>query len=79
VRILKNNLKKIRQVKNISGTELAKMVKVSHTMIYMIENGTKNPSMRLAKKIAKALGTSLDKIFFDENCHEELPKEHQTV
>lgn len=76
---MKNNLKKIRQAKNISGTELAKMVKVSHSMIYMIENGTKNPSMRLAKRIAKALGTSLDEIFFDENCHEELPRNQQSA
>ena len=76
---MKNNLKKIRQSKNISGIELAKMVKVSHAMIYMIESGTKNPSMKLARKIAKALGTSLDEIFFDENCHEELPKDQQTA
>ncbi len=69
---MKNNLKSIRNKLNISGYKLAKMVNVSHSLIYMIENGTRNPSMRLAKKIAKALGKSLDEIFFDEQSHDTL-------
>lgn len=74
---MKNKLKEIRNSKNISGYELARKVNVTHSLIYMIENGTRNPSIKLAKKIAKVLNTSIDEIFFDEQSHETL--HHNTV
>jgi len=66
---MENKLKEIRKSLNITGTELAKKVGVSHSLIYMIENGYRNPSMKIAKKIAKALGKSLDEIFFIDISH----------
>lgn len=70
---MKNNLKQIRKSFNMSGIELAKRVDVAHSMIYMIENGSRNPSMALANKISKVLKTSVDEIFFNYECHEKLP------
>lgn len=69
----KNNLKNVRDAKNITGIELAKMVGISHSMIYMIENGDRNPGIKLAKKIADALDRSIEEIFFDDQCHDMLP------
>jgi len=72
-----NNLKKFREEKKMTGTELAKRVGVTHSMIYMIENGDRKPGVILAKKIADTLGKSIEEIFFDNECHETLP-EHDT-
>lgn len=76
---MKNKLKEIRKSLNMTGVELAKKVGVSHSLIYMIEGGYRNPSMKLAKKIAKTLGKSLDEIFFDDMCHETLLKSNETA
>lgn len=70
-----NNLKEIRSSLGITGIELAELVGVSHSMIYMIENGRKNPSMRLAGEIARVLGKSIEEIFFTKACHGKLPKD----
>ena len=58
----------------MTGIKLAKIVGVSHAIIYMIENGDRNPSMKLAKKIADVLGKSIEEIFFDEKCNKTLPE-----
>lgn len=70
----KNGLKRIRDEQEITGIELARRVGVSHSMIYMIENGDRNPGMKLAKKIADVLGKSIEEIFFNEERHEALPQ-----
>lgn len=70
---MENRLKEIRKSLNITGVELAKKVGVSHSLIYMIEGGYRNPSMKIAKKIAKTLGKSLDEIFFTDIGHKTLP------
>lgn len=76
---MRNNLKKIRMQLGMTGTELAKLVGVSHSMIYMIENGQKNPSIILANKISKILGRNIEEIFFVNNCHIELPDNEDTA
>jgi len=76
---MKNKLKEIRKSLNMTGVELAKKVGVSHSLIYMIEGGYRNPSMKLAKKIAKALGKSLDEIFFDDISHEALLRSNEAT
>lgn len=70
-----NNLKAIRKNQQMTGVELASLVGVSHSMIYMIENGDRTPGMTLAKRIADALGKSIEDIFFNHNCHNALLKE----
>ena len=59
------NLKKLRNDKNLTVEELAQILNISSSHLYKIEAGTRNPNMKLAKKIADYFGEDLGKIFFD--------------
>lgn len=71
---MKNNLKTTREELNISGYELAQKVDVRSSMIYMIENGKRNPSLLLARKISKTLNKSIEEIFFADKSHLTLQR-----
>ena len=62
--ILKNNLKEIRNAKNLSQEELAKLVGTSRQTIISIEKGIFNPSVKLALLISIALETPVENLFF---------------
>ena len=62
--VLKNNLKRIRNEKNISQEELAKMVGVSRQTIISIEKGQFCPTSKLALLICIALGKKFEDIFY---------------
>lgn len=49
------NIRKLRDEKNIQQAELAEKVGVSQAMICQIERGTKNPSLQVAVGIAEVL------------------------
>ena len=58
---LSNNLKKLREKKGLSQDLLAKLADVANNTIIKIEQGENiNPTLDTLKKIAKALGVSLD-------------------
>ena len=58
---LSNNLKKLREKKGLSRDRLAKLADVANNTIIKIEQGENiNPTLDTLKKIAKALGVSLD-------------------
>jgi len=58
---LSNNLKKLREKKGLSQDRLAKLADVANNTIIKIEQGENiNPTLDTLKKIAKALGVSLD-------------------
>ncbi|MDQ0150350.1 helix-turn-helix transcriptional regulator [Eubacterium multiforme] len=59
-----NNIKKYRTLSKISQLELAKKVGVARQTINLIENQKYNPSLDLCIKIAKALGTDLNTLFW---------------
>lgn len=60
-----NNLKKIRQEKNMTIRELADKSGVSTGYICHLEKGSrKNPTIEVMEKLAKALGEPAIKIFF---------------
>jgi len=59
-------MKTARQEKGISQTDLAKTIGVSRQTINMIENGDYNPTVALCLKICKALGKTLDELFWEE-------------
>ncbi|RDY22643.1 transcriptional regulator [Romboutsia maritimum] len=59
-----NNIKKYRTLAKISQLELAKKVGVARQTINLIENQKYNPSLELCIKIAKALGTDLNTLFW---------------
>lgn len=59
-----NNMKKYRTQRGFSMAELSFETHISERYLYFIEKGEKNPSMKTAQTIAKALGKSIDDIFF---------------
>ena len=67
------NLKlKFRRIeRNMSQTELAKAVGVTRQTIGLIEAGEFNPSIRLCCRICRALGVTLNDLFWEEMDHEE--------
>lgn len=58
-------LKSARTEKNLSQQELADLVGVSRQTINAIEQGDYNPTIRLCISICKALGKTLDDLFWD--------------
>ncbi len=63
------NLKmKFRRIElNISQTELAKKAGVTRQTIGLIEAGEFNPSIKLCIAICRALGVTLNDLFWEEN------------
>ena len=65
---MKNIRMKVARVENdISQEDLAKMVGVTRQTIGMIETGKFNPSLQLCISICKALGLTLNDLFWEEN------------
>jgi len=60
----KNRIREIRRQRGLRQVDLAKMVGVFQSEISEIECGKRKPSVYLAKRIAEALGVSLDDLFF---------------
>lgn len=55
------NIKKLRQVKELSQDRLSKLADVSYNSIIKLETGgITNPTIETLQKIAKALGVSVD-------------------
>jgi len=57
-------IKEVRESKNISQEELSKKSGVSRTIISALENGKTNTTSKTLASIAKALGVSVDQIFY---------------
>lgn len=60
-------MKFARMEKDLSQIELANRVGVTRQTIGMIEAGDYNPTLNLCIAICKALGKTLDDIFWEEN------------
>ncbi|MDO9491947.1 helix-turn-helix transcriptional regulator [Acetobacterium sp.] len=65
-------LKVARAEKDISQEELAKRVGVTRQTIGMIEAGKFNPSLQLCIAICRALGKTLNDLFWEENDNEKI-------
>ena len=59
-------MKSARAAKDLSQQQLADLVGVSRQTISAIEKGDYNPTINLCIKICKALGRTLDELFWDE-------------
>lgn len=59
------NIRKLREEKNMMQVELAERAGVTQAMICQIERGTKNPSLQVAAEIAKILGCELERLLSD--------------
>ena len=69
--VLHNRLKEIRTVHGLSQQALADMVGVSRQTINSIEKGEYNPTIKLCRAICRALGKTLDELFWEEDENEE--------
>lgn len=65
---LQCNLKKYRQLAELSQEKLAEIVHVRRETIVRLEAGKYNPSLKLAIDISKTVGASIEELFiFDES------------
>jgi len=60
---MKNRIKELRAGLNITQEELARIAGVRRETIVFLEQGKYNPSLMLAHNVAKALKTTIDKLF----------------
>lgn len=56
------NIRKFRNLKGISTTDLGKLTGISQSTISKLENGKKKADIELLEKIAEALGVSVDRL-----------------
>lgn len=59
-------MKSARAAKDLSQQQLADIVGVSRQTINAIEKGEYNPTIRLCIAICRALGKTLDELFWEE-------------
>jgi transcriptional regulator with XRE-family HTH domain len=59
---LGENLKKIRTKKDITQTELAKILGVDKSFVSNIENGKTNPTLSTITNLAQTLGVSTNEL-----------------
>ena len=64
-------IKVARAQKDLTQKELADMVGVSRQTINAIEKGEYNPTIKLCRAICRALGKTLDELFWEEEENEE--------
>ena len=60
-------LKAARAGHDLSQQELAELVGVSRQTINAIEKGEYKPTIKLCRAICRALGTTLNDLFWEEN------------
>lgn len=60
-------MKAARAAMDLSQQQLAEIVGVSRQTINAIEKGEYNPTIRLCVAICRALGKTLDELFWEEN------------
>ena len=56
------NLRKIRDKRNLTQEQMAKLLKISNSSYAKIEQGIRVPSIHTLEKICDALGVKLDDI-----------------
>lgn len=67
MRVAKNlKMKSARAALDLSQADLAERVKVTRQTISAVENGDYNPTINLCISICKALGKTLDELFWEE-------------
>ena len=65
-----NRVRELRQSRKLSQLALAKEVGVARHTITLIENDKYNPSLDLCLKLAYALETDLNTLFWEAELHE---------
>lgn len=67
-----NQVRHFRQQKGWSQQELAQHVEVARQTINLIENNRYNPTLSLCLKLAQALDTDLNALFWQQETDDEL-------
>lgn len=62
-----NRMREARTNMRLSQAELARQIGVSRQTINMIENGGYNPTIELCVRICRALGLTLNDLFWEES------------
>ncbi len=78
-----DNIKLLRDIRGLTRTELAELIKVAPATLWNIENGTRNPSLEMLYKIADALTVSvinlllskeeIDRFYYDAEIGKRYP------
>lgn len=69
---MNQKMRKRRQERNLSQSQLAALIGVSRQTVNMVESGEYNPTLALCLRICRALGCTLDELFWDnENPNEK--------
>jgi len=63
---MKNRIKELREEKNLTQEDLAKLLETSRQTIISLEKGKYNPSIMLAYKISKVFNKIIEEIFIFE-------------
>ena len=61
---LGNRLREVREARGLTQAQLAELIGVSRKTVNTVENGIFVPSTVIALKLAKALGHSVERLFF---------------
>lgn len=69
-----SRVRTLRQVKDLTQTDLAKMLGTTQTAVSEIERGNRGLTVQQLVKLARALRTSPDAILGEENGHVPRPK-----
>ena len=60
---MKNRIRELRKMKNMTQEQLSQLVGVSRQSIVAIETGKYNPSLALAFKIARQFDCAIEDVF----------------
>ena len=63
---MKNRVRELRTAAGLRQEDLAELVAVSRQTIISIEGGRYNPSLELAWRLSRTLGTSIEDLFVFE-------------
>lgn len=69
-------LKQLRTNKGLSQVELGQKAGLKQTTISQYENGSRKPSLPMAKKLSDALGVTIDDIFCSLTFQNEIQEDY---
>ncbi|MCK9278502.1 MAG: helix-turn-helix transcriptional regulator [Methanoculleus horonobensis] len=64
---MKTRIRELRAKTGLTQEELAQQVGVRRETIVFLEKGKYNPSLKLAYKVARALGSTIEEVFTFED------------
>ena len=71
---MNNIIKDLRKQEKVTQDDLACAVGVTRQTIGSVENGSYNPTLKLCIDICRALGKTLNDLFWEEDSNEEERK-----